>query len=177
MGQIGFYVDPKFGLGVDLCIADGMGFVESLRSMGSLPEWNADMSPELQIQRGDRIDAFKVKGAPERGLKTGNEFNLGRHRAVILKITKPSLHVVMAKTPFGVRTKKCDSNKAFFLISSIVPSGSVQKWNEEYPDKLVSIGDIIMGVDGVDGTATEVQEMMKSSGSKLVALTVLHFPP
>merc|ERR1712137_151565 len=148
------------GLGVDLCIADGMGFVESLRSMGSIPEWNANMSPELQIQRGDRIDAFKV---------------LGRHRAIILKITKPSLHVVMAKTPFGVKMKRSDCHKAFFIVNSIVPSGNVHKWNEEYPDKLVSIGDIILGVDGVKGTANDVQQMMKMGGSELVALIVLHF--
>jgi len=168
--------DPKFGLGIDLCISDGMGFVDAVRSEGSLPEWNADMPPELQIRRGDRIDAFKVKGSAERKLKTGKEIESGPFRAVILKITKPVVHIVMAQSPFGVRTKKSDSEKSFFIISNIVPSGSVQKWNEEFPDKVVSSGDIIMGVDGVNGNGTEIQNMMKSGGSELVALTILHFP-
>merc|ERR1712137_769409 len=177
MGQIGFYVDPKFGLGIDLCIADGMGFVEALRSEGSLPEWNADMPPELQIQRGDRIDAFKVKGAAERKLYTGKEFEPGHHRAIVLKITKPSFYTVMAKVPFGVKMKRSNCHKAFFIVSNILPSGNVQKWNQQCPNRLVSIGDIILGVDGVKGTASEVELMMKRGGSELVELMVLHFQP
>merc|ERR1712137_692652 len=175
MGQIGFYVDPKFGLGIDLCIADGMGFVEALRSEGSLPEWNADIPPELQIQRGDRIDAFKVKGSAERKLKTGREFE-SRISCCHFENHQTGHSFVMAKSPFGVRTKKSDCDKSLFIISNIVPSGSVSKWNEECPDKIVSSGDIIMGVDGVNGNGIEIQKMMKAGGSEFVALTILHFP-
>jgi len=135
-------------------------------------------SPELQICVGDRIDAYRVDKGPEGELVTGNELSSEpRPHALILKISKPSLHSVTAMSPCGIRINKRVCNNGFFVVSSIMPSGSIQKWNEEHPDKCVSIGDVILGVDGVKGTASEVQNMLKGAGCQEMELMILHYPP
>jgi len=130
----------------------------------------------LQICPGDRIDGWKVQGKRESRLTTAEELNPLHHRAIILKITKPFLIVVSAGAPFGIRAKIDNCKKAFFLISSISPLGSIQKWNEQNPENRVSVGDIIMGVNGVRCTESEVRVLGKS-GHTVVELMVLHFEP
>jgi len=175
--QIGFPVDPKFGLGLNICIAHGRGFVESLHSQGSVFEWNTYTAPELQICPGDRIDAWRVKGKPETRLTAEKELDSVCKKAIVLSVTKPLVNVVSVVAPFGIKTKKDDCDKAFFLISSIAPSGSVQKWNDENPHALVSVGDIIMGINGVRCTAREVPKLLGSAGHTVVELMVLHYLP
>jgi len=176
--QIGFHVDPKFGLGLDICIVNGVGYVENVHPQGSVSEWNTCIASKLQVCRGDRIEGWKeVKGQRESRFTVEEEFYLVPGRAIILKFTKPFFYVVSVKKPFGFKTMKANCNKAFFLISSIMPTGSIQKWNEENPDKLVSVGDIIVGVNGVRCTASEVPKILDSLGHTVVNFMVLHYLP
>merc|ERR1712137_1395696 len=134
-------------------------------------------TPEMQICPGDRIDAWRVRGKPDTRLTAARELDHVRHRAIILKVTKPSVNVVRVAAPFGMKIKKDGCRKVFFVVSSITPSGSIQKWNDENPDKLVSVGDIIMGVNGVRCTASEVPKLLRGAGQAAVELMVLHYLP
>jgi len=116
-----------------------------------------------------------VRGKNESKLTTEKELYSGPHRAIVLAVTKPSIFVVSGTAPFGVKAKKDDHSKGFFLISSITPSGSIHKWNEENPDKLVSVGDVIMEISGVRCTASEVPKILTSAGPAVLDLTVLHY--
>merc|ERR1712007_344645 len=129
----------------------------------------------LQICPGDRIDGWKVKGKRESRLTTAEELYPLHRRAIILKITKPSFCVVSARAPLGIRTKTDNCKKAFYLIHYISPWGSIQKWNEQNPENLVSVGDIIMGVNGVRCTASEVTDFFQKSEHTDVELMVLRF--
>merc|ERR550537_2140697 len=175
MTQIGFHVDPKYGLGLEVCIVNNKGFVEDVHPQGSVSEWNTYMSPKLQICPGDRIDGWKVKGKRESRLTTAEELYPLHHRAIILKITKPSFCVVTACSPFGIITKTDNWKKGFFFVSYISSWGSIQKWNEQNPENVVSVGDIIMGVNGVRCTACEVAHFLRNSGHAIVELMVLRF--
>jgi len=150
--------------------------VENVHPQGSVFECTYIPS-KFQICPGDRIDGWKVKGKRESRLTTAEELYPLHHRAIILKITKPSFCVVSAWAPLGIRTKTDNCKKAFFVISSVSPLGSIQKWNEQNPENLASVGDIIMGVMGVRCTASEVTDSFRKFGHTVVELMVLHFLP
>jgi len=172
--QIGFHVDPKYGLGLEVCIVNGTGFVENVHPQGSVFEWNTYIPQKLQICPGDRIDGWKVKGKRVSRLTTAEQLYPLHHRAIILKVTRPSHCVVSVCSPFGIIIKRDNLKKALFFISYISYWGSIQKWNEQNPENLVSVGDIIMGVNGVRCTESEIRVLGKS-GHTVVELMVLHF--
>jgi len=157
-------------------MVNGTGFVENLHSQGSVSEWNTYNPQEMQICPGDRIDGWKVKGKHRSRLTNHKELSPVHHRAITLQITKPFSYVVSAFAPFGIRTKKDNCDKAFFIVSSITPSGSIHRWNEKNADNLVSVGDIILGVNGVRCTAHEVLYLLEKFRLAVVELMVLHFP-
>jgi len=156
---VGVYLKPKFGHGLKVCMAAGHGFVEDVDPEGSVWDWNSKASSEVQILQGDRINSYKVRGELERKLVTGKELQLVSDHAFILNLTKPSPRIVVVKRPLGITVKKYKNDQAFFVIDAI-KSGSIQKWNKEYPDKLVAVGDIISAVNGVKGTQAEVVKML-----------------
>merc|ERR1719240_179714 len=93
--QIGIPLMPTSSLGLGVCMAEGKGFVESIDPQGSLWEWNYNACPELRIFPGDRIDAFKVK-----------ENHVQNLIIAILQITKPAVHTVTVKSPYGLVVKE-----------------------------------------------------------------------
>lgn len=175
--QVGIYLKRKSGVGLRVCTAHGFYFVESVVPGGSVWDWNESASPELQICPRDRIDGFRVRGGKDRKLATGNELESISCAAVVLKISKPCFHAVVCTPPFGITRMKHPSRyPAFFIIHSILPSGSLQQWNQETPDESVSVGDIITGVNGVVGTSAEVHNMLRDGGDEK-ELMVLHYLP
>merc|ERR1712007_3710 len=139
----------------------------------------SEASPEMQICVCDRIDAFHVKGEDPQTLRTGRELDQIDCRAIVLKLVKPSIYTVAIKAKFGMSMKmKRDPNfdKPFFVIATILPLGSIAQWNDDCPDKLVSIGDIVRAVNGVKGTAVEVQHMLASNVDEPKELLIFHYP-
>merc|ERR1719152_24292 len=114
----------------------------------------------------------ELESPPNREMLTNTELKTVPCRAILLKLTKPCVYCVTAKSPFGIIAWM--SNKSFFVVKSISMLGSVQKWNDECPDKPVSVGDIILGVNGVKGTAFEVKKMLENGDGEL-QLMILHF--
>merc|ERR1712137_1279973 len=157
-------------------MADGRGLVERIDPLGSVARWNSMAAPENQICFGDRIEGFKVKGQSSRNLISGKEFLKVKSRAVVLEVTKPSIYGVKANAPYGIGMMRPDKDKTFFVVSHIYPTGSIEKWNEEFPDMLVSIGDIVREVDGIKGSAAEVQRMLANEPDEEKELLVFHFP-
>jgi len=175
--QIGIPVTSPAGLGLGFCIADGRSFVEGIDPLGSVAQWNGTADPETQIGFGDRIESFKVKGQSAQKLVSGRELLHMERRAVVLKVTKPSIYSVKAKAPYGIPVKrKPDNDKTFFMVRALRLDGSIEKWNEEFPDRPVSIGDIVREVNGVEGSAAEVQKMLVTDPDEEKDLLIYHFP-
>merc|ERR1712007_237350 len=165
-----------YGVGLDICMAEGKCFVKGIDPKGSVSEWNANTCPEMQVLPGDRIDSYKVKGHTAQTLVTGKEFKCMRSRAVVLASTRPTIHSVRGMFPFGIGTKmKAGFDKAFFVVSSISPPGSIWKWNMDHPDQIVSVCDIVLAVDGVKGTAAEIFDMLSNDRSEEKELLILHY--
>jgi len=174
--QIGIPVTSPAGFGLDVCMADGRSLVEGIDPLGSVAQWNSTAAPETQVRLGDRIETFKVKGQSSQKLISGKELLHMNRRAVVLKVSKPSIYSVKAKAPYGIGWKrKSDTDKTFFVVSALSP-GSIEKWNEEFPDMPVSIGDIVREVNGVEGSAMEVLKMLASDPDEEKNLLVYHFP-
>lgn len=164
--QIGIPLTSTSGLGLSVCMAEGRGFVESIDPQGSVWEWNSNASPEVRIFPGDRIDACKVRGN-----------NIQNLVFAILQVTKPAIHTVTVKSPYGLIVKKRQgSDKAFFVVNSVLTSGSIWKWNKDSPDERVSGGDIVGAVDGIPGTEAEVQEMLSNGPGEEKELMIFHYP-
>merc|ERR1712137_262597 len=167
-------------MGLAVCMAEDRGFVEGINPDGSVAQWNSGVAPAMQICLGDRIDGFKVKGQGMKKLIKGNEFlnaKKMRKRAVVLQFTKPSIHTVKAKLPYGLGWKRrLNSDKTFFVVGEVYPEGSIQQWNEKFPDSQVSIGDIVRGVNGVKGSASEVKKMMADDPDEEKELLIFHYP-
>merc|ERR1712196_379165 len=124
-------------------MAEGRGLVEGIDPHGSVAQWNVAVAPEMQVGLGDRIDGFKVKGQGLKKLVSGDEFLHLTHRAVVLQFTKPLIYTVKGKAPYGMSTKRApNSDKTFFVVSKISQGGSIGQWNEEFPNRQVSIGDV-----------------------------------
>jgi len=157
--------------------AEGRAFVERIDPLGDVAQWNSTVAPETQVGFGDRIEGFKVKGQSPQQLISGKEFLHVKSRAVVLQVTKPSIYSVKGKAPYGIGMKKRpDSDKTFFVVSHLYPTGSIEEWNEEFPDMPVSIGDIVREVNGVKGSAAEVQNMLANDPDEEKELLIFHFP-
>merc|ERR1712137_997573 len=175
--QIGIPVTSASGFGLAVCMAEGRGLVERIDPDGSVAQWNSSVAPEIQVDLGDRIDGFKVKGQSLRKLISGNEFLELKSRAIVLQVTKPSTYTVRGRAPFGIAVKKrpnCD--KAFFVVSSVLPDGSIERWNAQFPNMQVSAGDVIRAVNGVKGLAVEVQKMLGNEPDEEKEFLVFHYP-
>lgn len=160
-------------------MAEGSGYVDSINPVGAVDQWNSESSPEMQICVCDRIDAYHVKGKDPRTLRSGRELEQIDCRAIVLKLAKPSIYTVTIKAKFGMSTKTKrdpDFDKPFFVIATILPVGSIAQWNKDCPDKLVSVGDIVRAVNGVKGTAREVQHMLATSSDEPKELLIFHYP-
>merc|ERR1719240_891206 len=159
---------PHFGLA--LCVFEGKGYVEGIDPHGSVGQWNSEVAPEIQVCIGDRINAFEVKGQGLQKLTSGKEFLYVKSRAIVLKVTKPSIYTVKGKSPFGLGMKlRLDSHKTFFVVS-------IQQWNKEFPDRQVSAGDVVREVNGVKGSAGEVLKMLANDPDEEKELLVFHYP-
>merc|ERR1719454_190018 len=174
--QIGIPVTSPSGFGLEICMADGRGLVERIDPLGDVAQWNGMVAPETQVGFGDRLEGFKVKGQSSQKLISGKEFMHVKSRAVVLEVTKPSIYSVRGKAPYGIGMKRPDTDKTFFVVSHLYPTGSIEKWNEEFPDMPVSIGDIVREVDGVKGSAVEVQNMLANAPDEEKELLIFHFP-
>merc|ERR1712007_94326 len=107
---------------------------------------------------------------------SGKELLHVKCRAVVLKVTKPSIYIVKVKAPYGIGLKgKADKDKSFFMVSALYREGSIEKWNEEFPDMPVSIGDIVREVNGVKGSAAEVKKMLENDLNEEKDLLVFHY--
>lgn len=171
--RVGLHVSPA-GLGITLDMVTKKAVVHSIKPEGSVHEWNCAASPQLQICPGDRIDTFRIKGQTERALTSPHDLkSLQTCRAIVFNITKPSSRIILAKAPFGLvlHHNKCGTSQ--LVISSVLPSGSIQKWNEEHPDEMVSSGDIVISVDGVLSSAVEMKNYLQ--GCKDAELEILHY--
>jgi len=112
-----------------------------------------------------------------RKLISGKEFLHMKCRAVFLEVTKPSICRVKVRAPYGISVRRRPgTDKTFFVVSNLYPAGSIQKWNQEFPDMKVSVGDIVREVDGVKGSALEVQKMLANDPDKEKELLVFRFP-
>jgi len=119
-----------------------------------------------------------VEGHSSRKLISGQELLHMKSYAVVLEVNKPSIYSVKGKAPYGIGMKrKPDDDKTFFVVSHLYPEGSIAKWNEEFPNMPVSIGDIVREVNGVQGSAAEVQKMLATDPDEEKDLLVFHFPP
>jgi len=175
--QIGIPVTSASGFGLDVCMVEGRGLVERIDPLGAVAQWNTMAAPETQIGLGDRIEGFKVKGQSSQKLISGKEFSHVTSSRVLLEVTKPSIYSVKAKAPFGIGMKRrANSDKTYFVVSHLNPTGSIEEWNKEFPEMPVSIGDIVREVDGVQGSAAEVQQMLANDPDKEKALLIFHFP-
>jgi len=158
-------------------MADGRSLVERIDPLGSVAQWNSMAAPGTQVGFGDRIETFKVKGHSSQKLISGRELLHVTRRAVVLEVTKPSIYSVKAKAPYGIGWKRKQyHDKTFFVVSDLCPEGSIEKWNEEFPDMPVSIGDIVREVNGVEGSAVEVLKMLVNDPDEEKDLLVFHFP-
>jgi len=109
-------------------------------------------------------------------LSHGNELLYVQSRAVVLQVTKPLIYTVKGKAPYGVGLKmrpNCD--KTFFVVSNVY-AGSIEHWNEENPDMRVSIGDVVREVNGVKGSAVEVEKMLLNDPNNEKEFLVFHYP-
>merc|ERR1712007_68856 len=140
-------------------------------------QWNSEVAPEIQVCLGDRIDAFEVKGQGLQKLSSGMEFLHVKSRAVVLKVSRPSIYIVKGNAPFGVGMKRRPNfDKTFYVVSTVFSVGSIQQWNKEFPDRQVSAGDVVREVNGVKGSAIEVQKMLENNPDEEKELLVFHYP-
>merc|ERR1712137_142704 len=118
-----------------------------------------------------------VKGQGLKKLVSGDELLYLKRRAVVLQFTKPSIYTVKGKAPYGISTKRApNSDKTFFVVSKISQEGSIGQWNEEFPSRRVSIGDVLLEVNGVKGSASEVQTMLAHDPDEEKEILVFHYP-
>jgi len=166
------------GIGLAVCMAEGRGLVEWIDPDGPVAQWNSAVAPEMQVDVGDRIDGFHVKGMKSmKKLIKGNEFLDIKNRAVVLQFTKPSIYTVKGKAPYGIQVKrKRFSDLTFFVVNSVLSTGSIEQWNNEFPHMQVSVGDVVREVNGVEGSSSEVQMMLASSSVEEKDLLVFHYP-
>merc|ERR1719152_952760 len=150
--------------------------------LGAVAQWNSKCDPKTQVVVGDRIEGFKVKGQRSQKLISGKEFSHVTSRRVLLEVTKPSIYSVKGKAPYGIGMKRrTDRDKTFFVVSHLYPTGSIVEWNREHPEMPVSIGDIVREVNGVKGSAIEVQKMLanaqdqENDTDKEKELLIFHF--
>jgi len=158
-------------------MAEGRGYVEGIDPRGSVAQWNSEVAPEIQVCLGDRIDAFEVKGQGCQKLTNGMEFLHVKSRAVVLNVTKPSMYIVKGKAPFGLGIKRRPNfDKAFCVVNTVFPTGSIRQWNNKFPDRRVSVGDVVREVNGVKGSAVEVRRMLTDDPDEEKELLVFHYP-
>merc|ERR1712007_118747 len=131
----------------------------------------------MQVGLGDRVEGFKVKGGGFKKLVDSNDFLHLKNHAIVLKFTKPLVYTVKGKAPYGIGvSRKPNSDKSFYVVSKVLPVGSMQQWNKEFPDMQVSIGDVLREVDGVKGNACEVHTMLASDPDEEKEIWVFHYP-
>merc|ERR1712007_226163 len=106
---------------------------------------------------------------------SGREFSHVTSNGILLEVTKPSIYSVKGKAPFGVGMKR-RTDKTFFVVSYVNPTGSIEEWNKEFPEMPVCVGDIIREVNGVKGSAAEVQKMLANDPDIEKELQIFHFP-
>jgi len=175
--EIGIPLTLPLGFGLSVCMAEGKGFVAGIDPRGSVAQWNSAVAPEMQVDIGDRIDGFKVKGHGFKKLVYGNEFSLMKNRAVVLRFTKPSVYTVKGKGRYGIdQLRERNSDRPFFVVSKVHPVGSIRQWNEEFPDMQVSVGDVLREVNGVKGSACGVKRMLTMNPDEEKRILVFHYP-
>mmetsp|Transcript_142677 Transcript_142677/g.355619 ORF Transcript_142677/g.355619 Transcript_142677/m.355619 type:complete len:262 (-) Transcript_142677:31-816(-) len=155
----------EVGIGLDL--AEGKSLrICRIYQKGCIPEYNASVSPNRQVQVGDFIVGINTKDADctaeelVEKLKDGGDMRIAIRRPFEFTVAKldkngGGLGLDLSFHPRGTCAK----------IRSIFSDGAVPRYNETVSDDMkIQVNDCIVSVNGKTGSAKEMVEALGSAG-------------
>lgn len=163
--------EPKKLTGLELDLQDGVFALVTAVKAGPFAQFNASAKPAEQLMPGDFI--MQVNGATGNVAQIAEQLKKNGASKLEVLVRRPvEMGVIIdrqdPKKPLGLEfPKKLSGN---FLLVTKVEEGPFQDWNAANPSREVRVGDRIVAVGGVRGTAAQLVKKLKSAGKVQVTV-------
>mmetsp|Transcript_41504 Transcript_41504/g.65840 ORF Transcript_41504/g.65840 Transcript_41504/m.65840 type:complete len:501 (-) Transcript_41504:207-1709(-) len=160
---------PGDRLGLSLNGQDGRTLLIERINDGLVKRWNS-MSSRDQCQVGDRIVAVNGERGDSKTLMTIATESVKAGRDLTLKVASIAFDVrlfCMKDEKLGVSLDCVDQRT---LVVTAVNAGLIQDWNTHHPDKAISVGDQIVGANGVKGGPADIIAETQKGGELILSV-------